>query len=208
MPASLLSAAVFRPPGGHAGFPDRLYTRPMSGARPRIFLIGPTGSGKTAVGRQLARETGLKFLDSDHEIEKRTGVEISYIFEKEGEAGFRDREKEMIRELSQLDDVVLATGGGAILAPANRKCLANNGTVIYLKTSIGEQLKRTGRSRKRPLLFNGKPREVLEEMARQRSPLYEKIADIEFDTSNQRVRSVASKLKTLLESEGILEAKT
>jgi len=177
----------------------------VSNTRPRIFLIGPTGSGKTAVGRQLARETGLKFLDTDIEIEKRTGVEVSYIFEKEGESGFRAREKAMIRELSKLDDVIIATGGGAVLAPANRKRLASSGTVVYLKTGIAEQLRRTGRSRKRPLLNNGNPREVLEAMARQRVPLYEEIADIEIDTSNQRVRSVAKRLKGLLEAEGVLD---
>lgn len=167
----------------------------MTGARQNIYLIGPTGSGKTAVGRQLARDTGLQFHDSDQEIEKRTGVEIAFIFEKEGEAGFRERESEMLRELSELDGAIIATGGGAILAPENRRCLSNSGVVVYLKTGVDEQLKRTGRSRARPLLNTSNPRQVLEEMARVRSPLYEEIAELTIDTSRQRVRTVARKVR-------------
>jgi len=176
----------------------------MQPGKRSIYLIGPTGSGKTAVGRQLARITGLKFLDSDHEIEKRTGVEIGYIFEKEGEKGFRRREADMIRELTRLDGVILATGGGAVLAKRNRDLLADNGVVVYLQTGISEQLKRTGRSRKRPLLNGEDPRQVLEDMARIRRPLYQSLADIELDTSNKRVRVVAEELKLKLEEHGAL----
>jgi len=176
----------------------------MSAGKRNIYLIGPTGSGKTAVGRQLARLTGLKFLDSDHEIERRTGVEISYIFEKEGEKGFRRRERDMIRELSELGGNIIATGGGAILSRRNRERLAESGVVVWLKTGIGEQLKRTGRSRRRPLLNSSDPRQVLEEMARIRQPLYQSIADIELDTSHQRVRAVADELKARLEESGAL----
>jgi shikimate kinase len=174
----------------------------VAGPSPNVYLIGPTGSGKTAVGKQLARDTGLKFLDSDQEIEKRTGVEIGYIFEKEGEAGFRDREQEMIRELSSLEGVIIATGGGAVLAKVNRERLAASGIVVYLKTGVKEQLKRTGRSRNRPLLNSDNPRRVLEEMAAVRGPLYEEIADLTLDTSNQRVRTVARQLKQMLEQRG------
>jgi shikimate kinase len=176
----------------------------VNGARRNIFLIGPTGSGKTAVGKQLARETGLRFLDSDLEIEKRTGVEVGYIFEKEGERRFRERESEMIRELTAMDGIVLATGGGAILARENREQLAANGVVVYLKTEVNEQLKRTGRSRKRPLLNRRNPREVLETMATERTPLYEEIADLEIDTNNQRVRRVAEQLREMLVEQGVL----
>lgn len=196
MPASFVS--------GHAGSPLCLYTWHVTGANPNIYLIGPTGAGKTAVGKQLARETGLKFLDSDQEIEKRTGVEIGYIFEKEGEAGFRDRETEMIRELSAQEGVIIATGGGAVLARANRECLSASGVVVYLKTGVKDQLRRTGRSRNRPLLNQDDPRQVLEEMAATRGPLYEEIAEVTLDTSNQRVRSVARQLKQLLEERGCL----
>lgn len=176
----------------------------MTAAGANIYLIGPTGSGKTAVGRQLARDTGLKFVDSDLEIEKRTGVEIAYIFEKEGEAGFRERESEMIRELSTLAGVIVATGGGAILAERNRRLLAATGTVVYLKTTIGEQLRRTGRSRKRPLLNRGNARQVLEQMAAVRQPLYEEIADLTIDTSSRKVRAVAEDLGQKLRDHGIL----
>jgi shikimate kinase len=180
----------------------------MSSGKRNIYLIGPTGSGKTAVGRQLARATGLKFVDSDHEIEKRTGVEISYIFDKEGEKGFRKREADMLRELAGLDGVIVATGGGAVLKKRNRDRLAKSGVVVYLKTGIGEQLRRTGRSRKRPLLNQGDPRDVLEEMARVRRPLYESIADVELDTSHQRVRAVAEELKQRLQEHGALPLQT
>jgi shikimate kinase len=180
----------------------------VNGAKRNIYLIGPTGSGKTAVGRQLARETGLRFVDSDSEIEKRTGVEVSYIFEKEGERRFRERESEMIRELTAMEGIVLATGGGAILARENRERLAANGVVVYLKTGVNEQLRRTGRSRKRPLLNRKNPREVLESMATERTPLYEEIADLALDTNNQRVRGVAQRLIEMLEQHGVLPLQT
>ncbi len=176
----------------------------MSRAKRNIYLIGPTGSGKTAVGKQLARDAGLKFLDSDHEIERRTGVEIGYIFEKEGETGFRERESDVICQLSTLQGAVIATGGGAVLAKENRDCLSTSGTVVYLKTGIDEQLRRTRQSRKRPLLNNDDPRSVLEQMASLRAPLYEEIADLSVDTSNQRVRAVARKVRELLEQRGDL----
>jgi len=168
-----------------------------------IYLIGPMGSGKTAVGRQLARELGRRFLDSDLELEKRTGVEIAYIFEKEGEAGFREREREVIADLATRENALIATGGGAVLDARNRERLAATGVVVYLKTSVDEQLKRTGRSRARPLLQTADPRAVLEKLAGIRAPLYEGLADITIDTSGQRVRAVAHELRELLEARGI-----
>ena len=123
----------------------------MSGNQ-NIFLIGPMGSGKTAVGKQLARLLHLGFYDSDVEIERRTGVDIPYIFEKEGETGFREREREAIELLTQLKNVVIATGGGAILLPQNRSCLADRGQVVYLKTGIDQQLERTRHGQNGPLI--------------------------------------------------------
>lgn len=172
-------------------------------AKSNIYLIGPMGSGKTAVGRQLARELGRKFFDSDLELEKRTGVEIAFIFEKEGEAGFREREREVIAELATREHALIATGGGVVLDRRNRECLAATGVVVYLKTSVDEQLKRTGRSRARPLLQTGDPRAVLETLAEVRAPLYEGLADLTIDTSGQRVKAVARELRDRLAERGI-----
>jgi shikimate kinase len=176
--------------------------------RNSYYLIGPMGSGKTAVGRQLARDLKLRFKDSDTEIERRTGVDIAYIFEKEGESGFRAREKEVIVSLTALDNVVVATGGGAILDPANRACLKANGTVIYLHTSVEEQLKRTARGVTRPLLMHEDPRAVLERLMTIRSPLYEEIADICIDTTGRQVAAVAAAVRQLLEERDLLPLKT
>jgi shikimate kinase len=176
----------------------------VEAVRRNIYLIGPMGSGKTAVGRQLARDLGLRFLDSDHEIEKRTGVEIAYIFEKEGEAGFRERESEVIDALSRLQGVLVATGGGAVLSERNRERLSETGIVVYLKTSVDEQLKRTGRAHNRPLLMTDDPRSVLEAINLRRQPLYESLADLEIDTSGQRVKGVARSVRKLLEERELL----
>jgi shikimate kinase len=167
-----------------------------------IYLIGPMGSGKTAVGKELARDLGLTLLDSDLEIEKRTGVDIPYIFEKEGEAGFRAREAAVIADLCKLEGVVVATGGGAVLNDRSRERLAATGLVIYLKTEVEEQLKRTRRAQHRPLLANGNRRETLERLAQVRAPLYAEIADISVDTSGKRVRTVATALVTLVGKHG------
>lgn len=169
-----------------------------------IYLIGPMGSGKTAVGRQLARDLRREFFDSDHELQRRTGVEIAFIFEKEGEAGFREREREMIDELSRKTNALVATGGGAVLSEANRERLAATGTVVYLKTTVDEQLKRTSRNRSRPLLQTADPRKTLESLNEIRAPLYESLADFSVDTSGQRVKAVASRLREMLEQRGIL----
>jgi len=163
-----------------------------------IYLVGPMGSGKTAVGRQLARELGLQFFDTDAEIEKRTGVDIPYIFEKEGEARFRERETEMLAELAAMDGIVIATGGGACLSKTNRATLATTGIVVFLKANVDEQLKRTMRTRDRPLLMTGNPREVLENLSAERTAYYEEVADICLDTSGRRVKSVATALRKLV----------
>ncbi len=159
-----------------------------------VFLVGPPGAGKSAVGRQLARMLHMTFLDSDEEIEARTGVDIPFIFEKEGEEGFRKREAKAIDDLTAKDGIVLATGGGAILDASNRSHLGARGFVIYLRTSVEQQLKRTSRGRHRPLLQNDDPRAVLETLLATREPLYIEIADLTVDTDGRRVKAVAEEI--------------
>ena len=159
-----------------------------------LFLVGPMGAGKSAVGRQLARLLHLEFLDSDEEIETRTGVDIPFIFEKEGEEGFRMREVKVIDDLSQRDGVVLATGGGAVVDPESRSRLGARGFVVYLYTSVQQQLDRTQRGRNRPLLDNGDKETVLEELMAVRDPLYREIADLTVDTDGRRVQTVAREI--------------
>jgi shikimate kinase len=159
-----------------------------------IFLIGPMGSGKSAVGRQLARALDLSFHDSDEEIELRTGVDIPFIFEKEGEAGFRRRETSVIAELTELQGIVLATGGGAAQDPVSRQLLAEHGTVVYLYTSVPEQIRRTRKSRDRPLLNNGEPGVVLEQLMILRDPQYREIADLVVETDGRQVTAVTREI--------------
>ena len=169
----------------------------MLGQR-NVYLIGPMGSGKTAVGRRLATLLGWQFIDSDAEIEKRTGVDIRYIFEKEGEARFRQRERDVIADLTTLDGVVVATGGGVILDPANRERLAKTGTVVYLETTIDTLVRRTKTAKTRPLLMNDDPRAVLERMMVVRRPLYEGAADLRIETTGRQVRAVAADIQQQL----------
>jgi shikimate kinase len=165
----------------------------MLGAR-NVYLIGPMGSGKTAVGRRLAVLLGMQFFDSDAEIEKRTGVDIRYIFEREGEPKFRAREREVIADLAKLDDVVVATGGGVVLDPANRERLATTGTVVYLETDLDTLARRTKSSKARPLLSGADPRAVLETLMEARRPFYEQLADLRIETAGRQVRAVAAEL--------------
>jgi len=159
-----------------------------------VFLIGPMGSGKSAVGRHLARLLRYAFHDSDADIESRTGVDIAFIFEKEGEAGFRVREKEAIDRLTRLEDIVLATGGGAVIEEDNRRALAERGTVVYLETSIDQQLERTRHGRHRPLLNDTNPEEKLKELMLRRAALYAEIADVTVSTNGRRVQLVAEEI--------------
>jgi len=172
----------------------------MQGKR-NIFLIGPMGSGKSAVGRHLARLVDAPFIDSDSEIEKRTGVDIPYIFEKEGEAGFRQREREVIESLTQIEPLVLATGGGAILLPENRRYLAERGSVVYLQTSIEQQVNRVKHMRNRPLLNNVDATATLTQLMEERAPLYAEIADLTVATDGRRIQSVAEEIHRVLAME-------
>jgi shikimate kinase len=163
-----------------------------------IFLIGPMGSGKTAVGRYLARLFRLTFHDSDADIEAKTGVDIPFIFEKEGEPGFRLREKESIDRLTRLESIVLATGGGAVIDPDNRKALAERGTVVYLATSVDQQIERTRHARHRPLLNDTDPEQKLRELMLRRAALYAEIADLTVSTDGRRVQLVAEEIHNQL----------
>lgn len=165
---------------------------------PNIFLIGPMGAGKSAVGRQLARMLKRDFHDSDAEIEARTGVDISFIFEKEGEAGFRRREREVIDALTVLEGIVLATGGGAVLDPENREMLASRGLVVYLDASVDQQLERTRLSNDRPLLDTPDPAARLGELMRERGPLYRDLARLTVLTDGRMVREVAQEIRRWL----------
>ncbi|MEE8305694.1 MAG: shikimate kinase [Gammaproteobacteria bacterium] len=158
------------------------------------------GSGKTAVGKRLARNLGLRFVDSDREIEKRSGVNIDFIFEKEGESGFRNREHEILSDLTQLSGVVLATGGGTIMDADNRRCLASNGTVVYLETSVHQQCARVGDAGNRPMIRTEDDLESrLTELMRLREPLYQEIADLTVVTDKRHVAAVTKDITRQLE---------
>jgi 3-dehydroquinate synthase len=165
----------------------------MSG---NIFLVGLMGSGKTTIGRALAKKLNMRFIDSDHEIESRTGASIPVIFEVEGEASFRQREADVIRDLTALDNIVLATGGGAVLLPENRTFLKSRGTVVYLRTGITQILQRTGKDKNRPLLQTPDPRKRLEEMSRQREPLYREVAHVVIETGRPNLQYLVHAIMT------------
>jgi len=165
-----------------------------------IFLVGPMGAGKSTVGRHLAKALGRDFYDSDKEIEQRTGVSISWIFEMEGEAGFRVREQKVIDDLSKLKDIVLATGGGAVLADDNRRALRSRGHVVYLSASVEQLLRRTSRDKNRPLLQTDDPKKQIETLLEQRAPLYLNVADIELKTGEQSIQYAVSEVIKQLEA--------
>ena len=165
-----------------------------------IFLIGTMGAGKSTIGRQLAQMLGMEFMDSDSVIEERAGADIDWIFDVEGEAGFRKREERIINELTQGQGVVLSTGGGSILSKDNRNVLSARGIVIYLETTIDKQFERTQRDKKRPLLQNDDPRKTLEELAKIRNPLYEEIADITLQTDDQAAKLVATNIIEMIDN--------
>jgi shikimate kinase len=171
---------------------------PSTGPSDNIFLIGLMGAGKTSVGRLLARRLGKQFVDCDHEIERTTGVRIPVIFEIEGETGFRARESRMLADLVQRSDIVLATGGGAVLAEENRRLLSEGGTLVYLRATPHDLWQRTRHDRNRPLLQTENPLGKLTTLFAERDPLYREIAHVVIDTGNQSVSSLAHRLEQKL----------
>ncbi|HEX5463664.1 MAG TPA: shikimate kinase [Burkholderiales bacterium] len=165
-----------------------------------IFLVGMMGAGKTSVGRALARTLSKTFYDCDHEIERRTGVGIPIIFEIEGESGFRARETVMLAELVQRRNIVLATGGGAVLVEQNRRLLVANGTVVYLRAAVADLWVRTRHDRNRPLLQTADAQQKLQELFSDRDPLYHAVADLVIDTGHQSVKNLVRKLEQRLEA--------
>lgn len=168
-----------------------------------VFLIGPMGSGKTAVGRLVARQLRYRFVDSDAEIESRTGVDIPFIFEKEGEAGFRLRERDVIADLTQWPRTVVSTGGGAVLLEDNREALRSRGLVVYLYASVEQQVDRTRHGRHRPLLHDVDPRQRLAELMAFREPLYRGTAHAVVATDGRRVQTVADEVLAALAPLGV-----
>jgi len=164
-----------------------------------IFLIGPMGAGKSTIGRHLAQMLHLNFHDSDAEIEKKTGADIAWVFDVEGEEGFRNREQGIIDELTQKHGIVLATGGGAVIRSENRVHLSARGIVVYLKTSVNKQLARTLKDKRRPLLQTEDPRSVLEDLAEKRNVLYDDVADYTIETDDQSAKVVAGQIIALLD---------
>ncbi|PPI86475.1 shikimate kinase AroK [Candidatus Pantoea edessiphila] len=167
-----------------------------------IFLVGPMGAGKSTIGRYLAQQLKMEFFDSDQEIEQRTGADINWVFDVEGEEGFRDREEKIINELTEKQGIVLATGGGSIKSQKTRNHLSARGIVVYLETAIEKQLSRTQRDKKRPLLqLDPSPSKILKTLAQERNPLYREIADITVSTDNQSTKIVANQIIKLLKNE-------
>lgn len=159
-----------------------------------IFLVGPMGAGKSSVGKYLAGQLNMDFYDTDEEIEKRTGVDIGWIFDLEGEEGFRKREEAVVSELVELSNIVLATGGGTIISPLSRELLRKNGIIVYLEVSLQYQENRTINDSRRPMLRVENRQEVLEKLQVQREPIYQEIADVRILTDKRTVRAVTDEI--------------
>ena len=165
-----------------------------------IFIVGPMGSGKSTVGKIISDELFLDFYDTDEEIEGRTGASIDWIFDLEGEDGFRKRESEMLEEMVQKNSIVLSTGGGIILASSNRELLSSRGTVFYLSTPISVQVDRTSKDKDRPLLKNGDPGKILKKLDSQRKELYKSVSDHVVETENKTSQEVAAEIVKLVKT--------
>jgi shikimate kinase len=167
-----------------------------------IFIVGPMGSGKSTVGKIIANELFLSFLDTDDEIEKSTGVSIDWIFDLEGEEGFRKRESAILGDLAEKNSIVLSTGGGIILSDANRDLLSARGSVFYLDTPIDIQLERTAKDQDRPLLKEGDPKKILSKLHKERESLYQSVADHIVETASKSSQEVANEIIKLVKSYG------
>ncbi|MBM28252.1 MAG: shikimate kinase I [Halieaceae bacterium] len=173
-----------------------------------VFMVGPMGSGKSTVGRHLSELLGYGFIDSDAEIEARAGADIPWIFDVEGEAGFRRRESAVLADLATQQQVVIATGGGAILAEPNRQVMADTGVVVFLNVSVAQQLKRTGSGEGRPLLQAGDREATLTQLMAEREPLYSASADVTISASGGNARKVARHIETQLRDQGLISSGT
>ena len=167
-----------------------------------IFIVGPMGSGKSTVGKIISSELFLNFFDTDEEIETRTGASIDWIFDLEGEDGFRKRETKVLEEMVKQNSIVLSTGGGIILSETNRELLSSRGTVFYLATPIGVQLERTSKDKDRPLLKDGDPGEILKNLHIARESLYEEVSDYTVNTENKSSQQVSSEIIKLVKNYG------
>ena len=163
-----------------------------------IFIVGPMGSGKSTVGKIISDELFLNFFDTDDEIESRTGASIDWIFDLEGEEGFRKRESSILEEMVKQNSIVLSTGGGIILSDSNREMLSSRGTVFYLSTPISVQIERTSKDKDRPLLKNGDPEEILTRLQKERKGLYESVSDHVIETENKSSQEVATEIINLV----------
>lgn len=171
-----------------------------------VFLIGPMGVGKTTIGKMLAKELGLQFIDTDEEVERRAGANIAWIFDVEGEEGFRTRETNVLDDLTQRSKVLLATGGGSILKLENRRFIGSRGVVVSLETTVEMQIKRTEKDKKRPLLQQGDPREILTRLKAERDPIYQELADIRITLGDSNSRKVVNSIIRKLEQENYIKA--
>jgi shikimate kinase len=174
------------------------FLSPLSGINRNIYLVGMMGAGKTSIGRLLSKRSRRRFYDSDHVIEERTGVTIPTIFDLEGEQSFRDREEAVIAELAGLSNIVLATGGGAVLRENNRRALCSSGIIVYLRGSIEDLWRRTRKDKNRPLLLTDNPRQKLAEIYSVRDPIYSSVADIIIETGNPSMQSLEQDVEARL----------